>query len=500
MRKRASGLLLHITSLPSPYGIGDLGVGAYGFADFLVEAGQSIWQVLPLNPTDPVAYNSPYGSNSALAGNPLMISPDSLVDEGLLSCDDLEPRPDFPEGRVDFSSVIEYKGRLLDRAYKNFRGTGERGEFDAFCSINSHWLEDYALFAALKAEAGGAVWSSWADDLRDRKDAALEEAHMRLAGAKEKQKFIQFLFYRQWHALKRYCNERRVDLFGDVPIYVSYDSVDVWTTPDIFKLKEDKSPEFVSGVPPDYFSKTGQLWGSPVYDWDVLKEQDFAWWVRRMHHNFSLFNLMRIDHFRGFAAYWEVPADHKTAVHGKWVDVPGMEFFDVLMSKVPADGIVAEDLGVITDDVLAIMNKFGFPGMKVLQFGFGGNLDENPYTPRNHSENSVVYTGTHDNNTTRGWFESEAKKAEKIALNEYVEREVTPETASGVLIDLALHSAARTAVIPLQDVLNLPAEFRMNCPGRGEGNWEWRLEPGALTEQIAAGLRRLAEDSGRTGA
>ena len=497
MRERASGVLLHITSLPSPYGIGDLGGGAYEFADRLAEAGQSIWQVLPLNPTDPVAYNSPYGTNSALAGNPLMISPDMLVDEGLLSREDLQPVPEFPAGRVDFPSVIEYKRRILDRAYENFRGAGNHSEFNAFSEINSHWLEDYALFAALKAEAGGAVWNRWDADLRDRKDDALEGAHSRLAGAKEKQKFIQFLFNRQWHALKRYCNDRGVDIFGDVPIYVSYDSVDVWTTPEIFKLKDDKSPEFVSGVPPDYFSKTGQLWGSPVYNWDVLREQGFAWWVRRMHHNFSLFNLMRIDHFRGFAAYWEVPANHKTAVHGKWVDVPGMEFFEVLTAKIPADGIVAEDLGVITDDVLAIMKRYGFPGMKVLQFGFSGKLDENPYTPRNHTENSVVYTGTHDNNTTRGWFETEARKAEKHELNVYVHQDVTAETVSGVLIELAMHSAARTAVIPVQDVLGLPAESRMNCPGSGEGNWEWRLEPGALDGEVVANLRRLTEESGR---
>jgi 4-alpha-glucanotransferase len=499
MRKRASGLLLHITSLPSPYGIGSLGPEAYRFADFLAESRQGIWQVLPLNPTDPVASNSPYGSNSSLAGNPLMISLDALVDEGLLSREDLEPVPDFPAGRVDFPAVIEYKRRILDRAYERFNERGDRGEFDAFSGINSHWLEDYALFAALKDEAGGAVWNKWGDELRDRADHALDEAHARVGGAKDKHKFFQFLFYKQWHALKRYCNDRGIEIFGDVPIYVSYDSVDVWTTPEIFKLKRNKSPEFVSGVPPDYFSKTGQLWGSPVYNWDVMREQNFAWWTRRMHHNFSLFNLMRIDHFRGFAAYWEVPANHKTAAHGKWVDVPGMEFFDVLMTKVPADGIVTEDLGHIDDDVLAIMDKFGFPGMKVLQFGFNGNMDENPYAPRNHPENSVVYTGTHDNNTTRGWFETEARKAEKRELNVYVHQDVTAETVSGVMIELAMRSPARTAVIPVQDVLGLPAEYRMNVPGTGEGNWEWRLEPGALTGEIAANLRRLAEESGRAG-
>lgn len=497
MRKRASGLLLHITSLPSRYGIGDLGPEAYRFADFLAEAGQSIWQVLPLNPTDQVAFNSPYGSNSALAGNPLMIGLDALVGEGLLEHADLEPVPDFPIGHVDFPAVIEFKGRVLDRAYERFCERGDRGEFDAFSNVNSHWLEDYALFAALKAEAGGAVWNEWGPDLRDRTDHALTDAHARLGGAKDKHKFFQFLFFRQWHALKRYCNEKGIEIFGDVPIYVSYDSVDVWTTPHIFKLKDDKSPEFVSGVPPDYFSKTGQLWGSPVYNWDVLKGQDFAWWVRRMHHNFSLFNLMRIDHFRGFAAYWEVPANHRTAVRGKWVDVPGMEFFDLLTTKVPVNGIVAEDLGHITDDVVAIMERFGFPGMKVLQFGFNGNLDENPYTPRNHPENSVVYTGTHDNNTTRGWFENEAKKAVKHELNVYASREVTAENVSEVMIELAMHSPARTAVVPVQDLLNLPAEFRMNWPGRGEGNWEWRVEPGALDGEVAARLRRITEESGR---
>jgi 4-alpha-glucanotransferase len=499
VRKRESGLLLHITSLPSPYGIGSLGPEAYRFADFLAESRQSVWQVLPLNPTDPVAFNSPYGSNSSLAGNPLMISLDVLVDEGFLKPEDLEPVPDFPAGRVDFPAVIDYKGRVLERAYGRFCERGDRGEFDAFSHINAHWLEDYALFIALKTEAGGAAWNTWSPELRDRHGDALGHAHARLAGPKDRQKFFQFLFFKQWHALKRYCNERGIEIFGDVPIYVSYDSVDVWTTPHIFKLKDNKSPAFVSGVPPDYFSKTGQLWGSPVYNWDALREQNFDWWVRRMQHNFSLFNLMRIDHFRGFAAYWEVPANHKTAVRGKWVDVPGMEFFDLLTTKVPAEGIVAEDLGHITDDVVAIMDKFGFPGMKVLQFGFNGNLDENPYTPRNHQENAVVYTGTHDNNTTRGWFEKEAKKAEKHELNVYVHRDVTAETVSGVMIDLAMHSPARTAVIPVQDVLNLPAEFRMNLPGRGAGNWEWRLEPGAPSGDVAARLKSLTEESGRAG-
>ncbi len=497
MRKRASGLLLHITSLPSPYGIGSLGPEAYRFADFLAESRQSIWQVLPLNPTDPVAFNSPYGSNSSLAGNPLMISLDVMVEKGLLSPEDLEPAPDFPAGRVDYPAVIAYKGRLLDLAYERFKKGGDRGEFDAFSHINSHWLEDYALFTALKDEAGGAVWNRWGDGLRDRRDNALSEAHARLAGAKDKHKFFQFIFYRQWHALKAYCNQRGIEIFGDVPIYVSYDSVDVWTTPGIFKLKGDKSPEFVSGVPPDYFSKTGQRWGSPVYNWDALRAQNFDWWIRRMQHNFSLFNLMRIDHFRGFAAYWEIPANHKTAVHGKWVAVPGMEFFDVLTTRVPAEGIVAEDLGHITDDVVAIMEKFHFPGMKVLQFGFSGNLDENPYAPHNHPENSVVYTGTHDNNTTRGWFENEAKKAEKHELNVYVNQDVTAESVSRVMIGLAMHSAARTAVVPVQDVLGLPAEYRMNLPGSGEGNWEWRLEPGALSGEVAASLRRVTEESGR---
>lgn len=499
MRKRESGLLLHITSLPSPFGIGDLGAEAYKFADFLVESGQSLWQVLPLNPTDPFAFNSPYGSNSSLAGNPLMISPDMLVDEGFLKREDLEPAPAFSRGRVDYPAVVEYKGRLLDRAYQHFTQSSDRSEFDAFCEINSHWLEDYALFVALKAEAGGVAWNHWDPPVRDRRDHALEEAHSKLAGAKERHKFIQFLFFKQWHALKRYCNDRGVEIFGDVPIYVSYDSVDVWTTPGIFKLKEDKSPKFVSGVPPDYFSSTGQLWGSPVYDWDALEAQDFAWWVRRMQHNFSLFNLMRIDHFRGFAAYWEIPAGNRTAVHGKWVEVPGVEFFDHLLTKVPADGIVAEDLGIITDDVLAIMSKFGFPGMKVLQFGFSGNFAENPYAPGNHGENSVVYTGTHDNNTTRGWYEHEATTYEKHGLNVCLNSEVTAETVSAELINLAMQSEARTAVIPVQDLLNLPAEYRMNWPGKVEGNWEYRLEPGQLTPEVGARFRRMTEEAGRAG-
>jgi len=466
MRQRGSGLLLHITSLPSPYGIGDLGEQAYRFADFLAASGQSMWQVLPLNPTDPVAFNSPYGSCSALAGNPLIISPAKLADQGYLGREHLDNPPQFPDGRVDFPAVIEYKRRILDIAYDQFRQSGDRREFDAFAGINSHWLEDYALYMALKAERGGAPWADWDVALRDRQPAALEDARGRLADAIQKQRFIQFLFFKQWHALKAYCNQRGVAVFGDVPFYVSYDSAEVWTTPGIFKLNEDKRPEFLSGVPPDYFSETGQLWGSPVYNWDVLRDQDFAWWVRRMEHNVSLFDLMRIDHFRGFAAYWEVPAQNKTAVEGEWVDVPGEEFFDLLLTKIPGDSIVAEDLGYITDDVVELMEKYGFPGMKVLQFAFDGNVEENPYAPHNHVENSVVYTGTHDNNTTRGWYENEAKKSEKEALERCVGHEVTPETVSRELVAMAMQSRARTAILPVQDVLNLPAEFRMNwSPG-----------------------------------
>jgi 4-alpha-glucanotransferase len=497
MIERRSGILLHVTSLPSPYGIGDLGPGAYRFADFLEASGQRLWQVLPLSPTDPIEGNSPYSSRSAFAGNPLMISPDLLVDEGLLARDELPAPPASSADRVDYAAVIDYKRRLLDEAYKRFAEHGERQEFEGFRFKNGHWLEDFALFTALKQHFGGSVWSEWPQEIRDRRPDALSAMRQKLAGELEKQRFAQFLFYKQWHALKAYCRGRGILIVGDIPIYVSYDSADVWADPQIFKLDPEKRPTHVAGVPPDYFSSTGQLWGSPVYDWEVCKETGFKWWLRRMEHVLSLYDIVRIDHMRGLVAYWEVPAGNETAVNGVWVDTPSEDFFNTMLGRFPMFPIIAEDLGHITPDVRAVMERYGFPGMKVLLFAFGGDTPDHPYLPHNFEAGFVVYTGTHDNNTARGWFDNAASPEEKDRLSSYVGRAVTAESVHWDLLRLAMGSVAGTAIIPMQDVLSLGEDARMNLPGVLEGHWEWRLLETDLKPELVSALRDVTHTYGR---
>jgi 4-alpha-glucanotransferase len=496
MSKRRSGILMHVTSLPSPFGIGDLGPGAYRFADFLAASGQKIWQVLPLSPTDPIEGNSPYSSPSAFAGNPLLVSPEHLVSDGLLSEQNLDSVPDLPADRVDYQAVIGYKNELFGRAFDRFSQAQDRHEFEGFCFKNSHWLEDFALFAALKEHFSGEVWSDWEPDIRDRDPETLETWRKRLARGIESHRFTQFLFYRQWHALKAYCNERGIEIIGDIPIYVSYDSADVWADSQIFKLKADKKPTHVAGVPPDYFSSTGQLWGSPVYDWEVCKRSGFKWWLRRMEHVLSLYDLVRIDHLRGLVAYWEVPAGHKTAVHGAWIDAPAGDFFDTMVKRFPDFPIIAEDLGLITPDVREVMDRYGFPGMKVLLFAFGADEPDHPYLPHNYEHNFVVYTGTHDNNTVRGWFDK-APTADRKRVDRYVGRDVRADTVHWDLVRLAMASVADTAVTPMQDILGLGEEARMNLPGVLEGYWQWRLAGEALQPDLAAALLDLTRTYGR---
>jgi 4-alpha-glucanotransferase len=497
--ERCSGILLHITSLPSPHPVGDLGPAAFEFADFLASAKQRVWQVLPLNPTDGAHGNSPYSSVSAFAGNALLISPERLVEDGLLRADDL-PSPVEPRARCDYDAAAAEKQRLLARAFDRFRATGRlRAEYEGFASINAHWLDDYALFVVLKRRLGGAVWNRWPEDLRNRREEALREARAENAIEIERETFVQFLFFRQWMALKARCNGAGVRLLGDIPIYVSYDSADVWRDGGIFKLDSAKEPRFVAGVPPDYFSETGQLWGNPVYDWDVLRATRYRWWMERFAHNLGLFDIVRVDHFRGFVGYWEVPAGERTAVKGRWVKAPADDFFEALRGRFPALPIVAEDLGVITPDVKEVMARFEIPGMRVLLFAFGEDDPAHPYLPHNYVPNCLAYTGTHDNNTVRGWFEAEALPEERARLARYFKAGFSARNVHIGLVRYLLMSIAGTVVVPMQDVLGLGAEARMNRPAVPHGNWEWRLLPGQAHPRVADALAAMVETYGRAG-
>lgn len=499
MESRKSGILLHVTSLPSDFGIGDLGKGAYEFADFLAASRQRIWQVLPLSPTTEFCGNSPYCSFSAFAGNPVLISPDFLLKDGYISREDLGSLPSFDPVRADYGWAYEFKDRLLAAAYKRFSktGDGERGGYYDFINSNAHWLEDYALFVSLKERFSGAPWDEWPPEVRDRTQGELDRWRQALAGQIEREKFKQFLFFSQWSALKRYCNERQITVIGDMPIYVSHDSSDVWTNPQYFKLDGDKKPALVAGVPPDYFSATGQLWGNPVYNWDALAKDSYAWWIRRMEHNLRHFDIVRIDHFRGFVSFWEVPATEMTAVNGKWVEAPAREFFQALLDRFGSLAIIAEDLGILTPEVREVMKKFKFPGMKVLLFAFGGDTASNPYAPHNHVRNCIVYTGTHDNNTAKGWFEKDANAEEKENLAAYFDCEFDEDDVCSQLVRTAMMSVASTAVVPMQDLLELGEEARMNRPSIAMGNWMWRMRADLLTTGLAERIAKMTKIYGR---
>ena len=417
MDKRQSGILLHLTSLPSAFGIGDLGPWAYRFADFLAESRQRYWQCLPLNPTDTESGSSPYHSTSAFACNPLLISPELLVHDGLLGREDLETCPNFPVEKVDYLAVTLWKDRLFSAAFELFRTSGAPEDYRDFCERNRPWLDPFALFTALKAYHGGKGWCEWPEEHRHGGSTGPVSGSERISAGIEKEKFLQYIFFKQWANLKAYCNKRGIRVIGDLPIYMIHDSTDVWMHPEIFNLDPDtRKPLTVAGVPPDYFSETGQLWGNPVYRWDVLQGQRYGWWMKRMAHNLRLFDLVRIDHFRGFVGYWEVPAGEKNAVKGRWVKAPAMDFFNELTKRFHDLPVIAEDLGTITPDVWEVMDHFGFPGMKVLLFAFGPDLAGNLYAPHNHIQRAVVYTGTHDNNTARGWFDEEASREDKRRL------------------------------------------------------------------------------------
>jgi 4-alpha-glucanotransferase len=498
MNRRSSGILLHLTSLPGPFGIGDMGPWAYRFVHFLAEAGQSFWQILPLTPTDKDHDHSPYHSQSAFAGNPLLISPEKLVDDGLLDDADIAPAPDSPGGRVDFSAVVAHKERRLQRAYERFRSRSIDDEFDRFCRHHAWWLDDYVLFSALKSHYHEDPWNKWPTEIRDRDPHALLTVQGELGARLQELKFRQYIFYKQWSDLRRYCRQRHIQIIGDLPIYLPYDSADVWVHPELFKLDGDKQPRVVSGVPPDYFSETGQLWGHPVYNWDALQKSDYDWWIRRLGHQLDLFDVVRIDHFRGLVAYWEVPASEKTAVNGKWVPVPVDDFLNRLMKHFACLPIIAEDLGIITPDVREIMYRYRLPGMRVLLFAFGEDFPAGAFLPHNHVKHCFIYTGTHDNNTVRGWFETEADGQVKKRLFRYIGRDIPPAELPWEMIRLAMMSVADTAVIPMQDLLGLGAEARMNDPSEAKGNWHWRLAKDPITRELIDRLREMTETYGRS--
>jgi 4-alpha-glucanotransferase len=495
IRSRSAGILLHPTSLPGPFGIGDVGPAAFAWVDALARARQGLWQVLPLGPT---GYgDSPYQCFSAFAGNPLLVSPMVLVREGLLAASDL-PSEGEAARRVDFEQVIPRKGGLLARAWERFQGgaaPGLRAAFEAFCEAEASWLDDHALFMALKEAHGGAPWTGWDPELRAREPGPLARARERLADAIGLQRFGQFLFFRQWHALREHAGARGVRIVGDAPIFVAHDSTDLWAHPELFRLDARGLPEVVAGVPPDYFSATGQLWGNPLYDWEALARSGHRWWIDRLRSARRLVDVLRLDHFIGFERYWEVPAGSPTARTGRWVPGPGAALFDAMAAELGELPIIAEDLGLVTPEVEALRLRYGFPGMRVLQFAFAGAVEER-FLPHRYDRNTVVYTGTHDNDTTRGWFAAAAPR-ERRHLERYLGRAVREEDASWELMRLAWASVADHAVAPLQDVLSLGSEARMNTPGTATGNWAWRVLPDQLPDALLDRLGEMTETYGR---
>lgn len=495
--RRTSGILLHPTSFPGRFGIGDLGESAYRFIDFLADSGQQVWQILPLGPT---GYgNSPYLSYSAFAGNPLLINLEWLASEALLSDEDFANLPDFPEQTVDYDRAIAVKMPLLRKASQNFQrvaSTERKAEFQHFCATHSYWLDDYALFMALKETHEGQSWNQWERQVAHREPQALKEWTERLQEQIFYHKYLQAEFFRQWSSLRRYANEKGVQIFGDLPIYVAWDSADVWANRDIFvlNLKTDQ-PAMMAGVPPDYFSETGQLWGNPTYNWKRLEKTQFKWWIQRVEGMLDYVDIIRIDHFRGFEAFWAVLGGSTTAMKGKWVKAKGAEFFTLLAQELGDLPIVAEDLGVITPEVEALRDRFELPGMKILHFAFDSDR-ANAFLPFNFvNRNCVVYTGTHDNNTTVGWFEARSPEDQQRVVD-YLGC-ICPEGIHWGLIRLALSSVANSAIFPLQDLLGLGTEARMNLPGKAEGNWEWRYNFEALTPELRDRLRYLTYLYGR---
>jgi len=490
--ERSAGILLHPTSLPGRYGIGDLGKEAYNFTNFLVNTGQKLWQVFPLGPT---GYgDSPYQCFSAFAGNPLLISPELLKEDGFLNTEDLHHIPHFNPHKVDFGKVIDYKYKLLGKAFENFKK--HKGEIEkflkAFESQNKDWLEDFAFFMAAKDFHGGRLWTEWDKDLVLRKKDALGKWKDKLSDGILFHKFIQFIFFKQWDKLKKFVNEKGIKIIGDMPIFIAYDSADLWSHKDIFTVDKEGKLISIAGVPPDYFSATGQRWGNPLFKWEEMEKDEFGWWRRRIANVLKLVDIVRIDHFRGFDKFWQIPGDAPTAQKGKWVKAPGEKFFKTLKKHLGELPIIAEDLGLITKSVTELRDKFNFPGMKILQFAFGKGM-EKKFLPHNFVKNCVVYTGSHDNDTTCAYFEK--AKNENSDIYQHAQRYLNyyGDDMTFQLIRTAYASSADTVILPMQDILNLGGEARMNFPGTLGNNWTWRFTWDQVQPELAEKYRSLAE-------
>ncbi|MBD2752066.1 4-alpha-glucanotransferase [Spirosoma sp. BT704] len=525
LQQRSSGLLLHITSLPSAHGIGDLGPEAYRFADFLEASGQTYWQILPLTPVDPGAGFSPYSSPSAFAGNILMISLEKLVEEKLLTQDELDVFNEQPIQDVTITEPPTTSGDttpaimagplilapntmhaawikkrpLLQQAAEAFlrdATPAQRSDYDRFCVWQADWLNDYALFTALQEETGEPNWIRWPTELVRRDPVALARQAKLLHSRIDVVKVLQYFFLRQWNELTAYCFERKIHMVGDIPIYVQFNSADVWANPTLFKLDENLQPLFVAGAPPDYFSEYGQRWGNPIYDWTEHERTGFAWWMHRLRHQMSLYSLTRLDHFLGFAVYWEIPANEPTARVGEWIKAPIEAFMHSMHRQFVNLPIIAEDLGAKAAEIQPYLRHYGIPGMRVIQFGFGHDMATSTYAPHNHTENFVVYSGTHDNNTTLGWFR-ESDEMHRQRMNNYLGFKITEKNVVDQVCRLTMQSVARLAIMPVQDILNLDETNRMNTPGLGGRSWQWRLQPGQLTKAVATKLLKLTRMTGR---
>ena len=505
---RSSGILLHPTCLPGPHGIGEFGYEAFAFIDFLKDAGQKLWQVLPLNPT---GYgDSPFQSFSAHAGNPLLISLEKLREQGILEASDFRNEPEFPEDHVEFGSVIPWKTSLLKKAAQRFLSDNGRDKqaFDEFCAANAGWLPEFALFMACKEEQGGAAWNRWPPEIANRQAPALAAARDRLRGSVLATQYWQFEFFRQWQALRSHAHQAGIRIVGDIPIYVALDSADVWTNPQYFCLTPQGDPIVIAGVPPDYFSATGQCWGNPIYRWDRLREDGYRWWIERYRAAMNLYDAVRIDHFRGFEAHWEIPGNETTAINGRWVKGPGAELFAVLEREFGELPIIAENLGVITPEVEAIRARFHFPGMAILQFAFGKDPQGPSFRPHNYSRELAAYTGTHDNDTTVGWWNSSGENDSTRTPADVAKERAFARAYLDLKKDEPIHwrlirgvesSVADLAIIPLQDVLGLGTEARMNLPGTSSGNWRWRFLRGALRPELARRMDEMVQIYDRSG-
>lgn len=489
---RSSGILLHPTSLPGPYGSGDFGAAAFHFVDWLVSAGQKMWQILPLGGIGPG--NSPYMSSSAFAGNVLLIDLDDLRARGWLKAEELPAHLDFKEQRVDYSAVYQYRMEKLHLAAGRFFAEQQhQEEFAAFCSSEHSWLDDYALFMALAEQFGWQDWAYWDASLARREKNALLKATVELESEIKFWKFCQWCFFRQWRKLKQYANERSIQIVGDIPIFIAYQSAEVWARQDLFELGDDSLPTVIAGVPPDYFSTTGQRWGNPLYRWSSHEQEGYAWWIERIRKTIEMVDIVRIDHFRGFAGYWEIPAAEQTAINGRWMPGPGEKLFNAIQENLGTLPIIAEDLGVVTPDVVALLEKFNLPGMRILQFAFGGGSD-NPYLPHNFQNNTVVYGGTHDNDTAIGWFNT-ASQHERVFACKYLG--ISGAEINWDMIRAASQSVACIAIHAFQDVLGLDSEHRMNLPGKADGYWEWRFTWEQVVPEYAERLYEITAVHGR---